>query len=154
MPATSPNEQAKISGIQQLLRVEFKTVQIHGKWFFEGRKFAPCQILLAHWSWLITLLSITHCLGLALKRLSPSDKHLIDSNSPYAYLFIYFFCIQSNLCAEPHVFHASDMPGAIIHPSEQHVNSSQTDSPFNVSVSTDFGCWFSIYVESCGCGAF
>lgn len=56
-----------------------------------------------------------------------------------------------NLCVEPH---ACNMLSTIIYPSKQPVNSSQTDRPFNVSISRDFSHQFTKFVASCGCGGF
>lgn len=74
---------------------------------------------------------------------------MIDCTALYACI-----CMQSNLTAEPCSFQAYDTLGTIIYPSKQHVNSSQSDRPFNGSVSRDFSRWFTKYVESCGCGGF
>lgn len=59
-------------------------------------------------------------------------------------------CIDLNLCVKLYVLQAYTTLSAIIYPSKQHVNNSQSDRPFNASICRHFICRLTKWVESYG----
>lgn len=79
--------------------------------------------------------------------------YIVSYDRLYLTICVHLHSVEPD-CQSPCSFQAYDTLGTIIYPSKQHVNGSQSDRPFNGSVSRDFSRWFTKYVESCGCGGF
>lgn len=73
------------------------------------------------------------------------DLFLIGHALPYECI-----CVDLNLCVKLNVLPPYTTLSAIIYPSKQHVNNSQSDRPFNASICRHFICRFTKWVESYG----